>query len=420
MSGRKTLLIALMALTATPAVAAVRLTYMLNGTAVPVAWLSAAFPIRYAVDRRVANTFPLGTAIIDRAFNEWATVADAKITFESAGIVDVKPGENGQNSVTFADDLFKDQNFLAVTTNWYDDSAHIREADIQIDPGVIAAGYNLQLLVEHEAGHLLGLDHSPVLSSVMYPYVGKGGMSTLDSDDKVAIANLYPKGDPTIAGATLKGRVSGDEGAIFAAQVVALNEQGEPVATGLTNQQGEFELEGVPAGTYRLYAEPLDGPFDVRNLSGIWRTAKVISFPTEFVRGGPLRLEPGKVYGNLIVNSAGSIKLNPRWIGAFPPASSEVSLSATPVMITNGQSVAIAVGGDGFISGMTTFEVPNQGVRRISDFSYAGNYVYATFSIAPDAVAGSAVILVKSGNESAALTGALRIAANPRTRVARR
>jgi len=409
------LLVTALALAATPATGSVRLTFQLNGTPVPVSWPASAFPIRYAVDQRVAAAFPAG--VIDRAFNDWTTVSDARVTFQSSGIVSARPGKDGQNSVTYVDDLFKDQNFLALTTNWYDDSGHISEADIQIDPWVVPGGYNLQLLVEHEVGHLLGLDHSAVLSSVMYPFVGRGGLASLDSDDRVGIANLYPNAERMLASATLTGRVVGDNGGIYAAQVVALNGNGEPVASVLTDQQGAFEMQGVPAGTYRLYAEPLDGPVDVHNLSGSWQGAKTYSFPTEFADGGPLRVEAGRIYGNLVVHSVGSVKLNPKWIGAFMPGSSDVNMGATTVALSPGQHLSIAVGGDGFLSGVTTFEIPNQGFHRDSDFSYSGNYLYATFTLSPDTPAGSVVVLVHSGNESAALTGALRVATAVRTRV---
>lgn len=411
---RKLLLVAV-ALAAAPGFASVRLTYQLYGTAVPVAWPASAFPIRFVVDNRVNDAFPQG--VIDRAFNEWTTITDAQVSFQSAGVVaSALPGKDGRNSVTFVDDLFKGQNFLALSTNWYDDTGHMIEADIQIDPSVVPGHYNLQQLVAHEVGHVLGLDHSPVLSSVMYPFVGRGGSAALDSDDIVAIGNLYPKGDPAATTATLAGRVSGDSGGIFAAQVVALSDNGEPVVTALTNQQGEFELDGVPPGTYRLYAEPLDGPVDVRNLSGVWQTAKTYSFPTSFADSGPLRVQAGRVYGNLIVNASGSIKLNPKYVGASAPGSNNISLNAMPLNLSSGQSVAIAVGGDGFVSGMTTFEIPNRGFQRVSDFSYAGNYVSATFNIAADTPAGSVVMLVKSGNELAALTGALRVTGRPRSR----
>lgn len=396
------------ALIAMPALAAVRLTYQLYGTAVPVAWPDGAFPLRYAVDRKVSEAFPAG--LVDRAFTAWTAVPNAKLSFQSAGVVNAQAGKDGQNTVTFVDELFKGQNFLALTTNWYDDTGHVTEADIQIDPSVVPNRYNLQLLVEHEVGHLLGLDHSAVLSSVMYPFVGRGVGATLDSDDVVAIGSLYPRVDPNSNAATLRGHVIGDGGAVYAAQVVALNEAGQPVATALTDRQGIFEIEGIPPGTYRLYAEPLDGPVEVKNLSGTWQLAKTYSFPTAFFDGAPLHVQAGRVYGNLDVTTMGSIKLNPKFIGAFAPGTNNLTLDATPLTVTPGQSIAIAVAGDGFTGGMTTFEVPNPGFHRTSEFSYSGNYVSATFAIASDAPPGSFAVLVKSGNEMAALTGAVRVA----------
>ncbi|HEX9502192.1 MAG TPA: matrixin family metalloprotease [Thermoanaerobaculia bacterium] len=402
------------ALIAMPALAGVRLTYQLYGTAVPVAWPTSAFPVRYSVDRKVADAFPAG--LVDRAFAAWTEVPDARLSFESAGVGNVQAGKNGQNSVTFVDDLFKGQNFLALTTNWYDDTGHITEADIQIDPSVVPNHYNLQLLVEHEVGHLLGLDHSAVLSSVMYPFVGRGAGATLDSDDIVAISSLYPRVDPTATAATLSGHLTGDNGGIYAGQVVALNDKGQPVAAALTNQQGDFEIDGVPPGTYRLYAEPLDGPVEVKNLSGSWQNAKTYSFPTAFFDGAPMRVQTGRVYGNLVLSTMGSIKLNPKFIGAFAPGTNNLSLNATALNVSPGQTISIAVAGDGFISGMTTFEVPNAGFRRTSDFSYSGNYVYANFAIASDAPSGSFAVLVRNGNELAALTGGLRVASQDRGR----
>lgn len=394
--------------------AAVHLVSMVHGAPVNESWAPNAFPIRYVVDSRVNAAFPKG--LIDRAVNEWTTIPGAHISFQDAGVVNgAKPGRDGQNSITYVDDLFADQNFLAVTTNWCDDSGHLAEADIQIDPSVVANGYNLQQLVEHEVGHVLGLDHSGVLSSMMYPFVGKGGVAELDSDDRVAIENLY--GSPH--GATLTGRVTGDDGGVFAAQVVAMNDEGEPIATALTDNDGGFEIDGVPAGTYQIYAEPLDGPVNIQNLSGIWQTAKVATFPTTFASGGPLRIEDGRIYGNVMITVSGTTNLNPRWIGVFAPGSSAVSLNCMPVALAAGQSVNIAVGGDGFISGMTTFDIPNPAFHRVSDFTYAGNYMYATFNVSPLAAPASVSVLVKNGNDTAALTGAMRVTAVARGRSVR-
>jgi hypothetical protein len=97
-----------------------------------------------------------------------------------------------------------------------------------------------------------------------------------------------------------------------------------------------------------------------------------------------------------------------------------VSLAASPAIVHPGDTISLAVGGDGFTSGMTTFDVPNPSFHRVSDFHYAGNYVSATYQIDGNATAASAVVLVKSGNDSAALTGALRVVTRERARVARK
>jgi hypothetical protein len=62
-------------------------------------------------------------------------------------------------------------------------------------------------------------------------------------------------------------------------------------------------------------------------------------------------VQAGRVYGNLILNSAGSIKLNPKFIGAFAPGTNNLTLDATTLTVNAGQSVTIAVAGDGFVGG---------------------------------------------------------------------
>ncbi|HEV8436000.1 MAG TPA: matrixin family metalloprotease [Thermoanaerobaculia bacterium] len=404
----------------TPIFAAVRLTYEFGGKATPVAWPASAFPLQYTVDRKVADKFGVDT--VDRAFSAWTSVPDANITFRDTGVSDgAQAGQNGVSSVTMMDGLFKDQGFIAVTTNWYDTNGSMTEADIQIDSSQVGASYPALATIEHEVGHFLGLDHSPVLSAVMYPYVCKNSPANLDSDDRIAIAAVYPKVDPTSAGATLTGRVTANGSGIFAAQVVAVNDDGEPVATALSDSTGDFILEGVPAGTYRIYAEPLDGPVQPANLDGIYRGAKVTSFATRFVAGGPMTVKSGNVYGNLVVDAGGApVQLNPKYAGLGTSSNgTDFALSAATVSVKPGTTVTLAIGGDGFTSGMTTFQVLSPSMKRTSDFRYGANYVYATFQVASDATGGSSSILVTSGNDTAALTGVLRIDGSPRARAVR-
>ena len=397
------------------------MTYDIGGVATPIEWAPTSFPLHYDIDAKLQQLSPNAAAMVQRAFAAWEAVPNTNIKFVDGGVVAQSDASSSEHiTVTVADDLFRGQGAVAVTNYTYDTkTGRMMDADIRVDPSLFSDGVNSEMALEHEVGHVLGLDHSAVLSSVMYPYVGPDEASApLDTDDRIGIATIYAKGDPTLSGATLTGRVTGDGGGIFAAQVVAVNGQGQPIATALTNAVGDFTMPSVPAGRYRLYAEPLDGPVEIDALQGSWRQAKEVSFPTEFF-GPPMDVQNGKVYGNLIVNAAGSAQLNPKWVGATRAGKTELAISTHPIIVSPGEAITLAVAGDGFVSGMTKFEVLNPAFRRVSDFTWSDNYITAKYEVEPNAEATSAVIMVENGRETAALTGALRVQRLQRARAVR-
>ncbi|HEY0591886.1 MAG TPA: carboxypeptidase regulatory-like domain-containing protein [Thermoanaerobaculia bacterium] len=402
--------------------AAARLVYNLQNRPTPIEWPAGAFPLPFAVSRSAAQNLATGEALVAGAFEAWEGIEGSRVSFRNTGITDAPAGRDGVNVVTVNDALFDESGFVAFTTTWFDQTTGVlQEADIQIDASAAKNGVGLGTLVQHEIGHLLGLDHSGIVSSVMFPWVGPEDLAGLDSDERIALAQIYPEGGGKMGPPRIRGSVRLPRGGVFGAQVVAVDANGAPVSSTLTAADGTFELAGLPPGHYRVYAEPLDGPVETKNLSGVWRDVQT-GFRPGFAP--EIDLQPGgSADGVEIGVNEFPETLNPRWIGAFAPGASEIRLSSTLLSTKQGATVAIAVGGDGIVSGMTQFEVLNPGFTRTSDFAYGPNYVWAAFRVSPDAPTGSVVILARNGNDVAPLTGALRVEASsppPRGRVARR
>jgi hypothetical protein len=97
---RKTLPAILTFAVALPAFSAARLTYQLNGVAVPVSWNNSSFPLRYAIDRRVIGARAGVQDVISRAFAEWTGIDGANLTFAPAGVVDTRTGRTASPSPT--------------------------------------------------------------------------------------------------------------------------------------------------------------------------------------------------------------------------------------------------------------------------------------------------------------------------------
>lgn len=128
-----------------------------------------------------------------------------------------------------------------------------------------AGAHDLGVVLLHELGHAIGLDHSGALDSVMSPVVElevQGGVDAarrLSADDVATVAMAYPAVEREVAPSYLAGAVMRDGVAVAKAHVMAFDRAGRVAAAGLSGMDGRYRLM-VGEGEYRLAVEPLDGP----------------------------------------------------------------------------------------------------------------------------------------------------------------
>ncbi|MBP8273211.1 MAG: carboxypeptidase regulatory-like domain-containing protein [Acidobacteria bacterium] len=257
-----------------------------NGTSVTARWSN--MPIRYFVkNRAAANVTPtqLQTALT-QSFDAWAAVPTASVSATFTGFTNAEPvREDGATVVGFQvhDEL---ERTLGATSFTVDrTTGALVEADIFLnsffDWSVATAGetnrFDVQSILTHEVGHLLGLGHSLLgeteiraqggrrvigKRSVMFPIayaVGTVLDRTLQDDDKAGISESYPTAPFLKQSGSIAGRVTLDGVGIFGAHVVAFNTKTQQTVGGFSlNASGDFVISGLTPGIYVLRVEPLD------------------------------------------------------------------------------------------------------------------------------------------------------------------
>jgi hypothetical protein len=212
-----------------------------------------------------------------RALSRWASLSNITfvVTWSSATSISPADAGDGISLLTIAstpeNDAFNFETTTGRTRVFFD------PADISINPRPRAEDgtqlqfstdgtpgtYDLEATFTHEIGHLLGLDHSAVLSSTMQErqaFNGTFGLPalterTLSEDDRQKVRSLY--------GSRLKvGRIEGKlvdnrtpgaltplDGVHIWAESVA---NGRVIASDITVADGTYKLEGLEPGQYRI------------------------------------------------------------------------------------------------------------------------------------------------------------------------
>lgn len=250
-------------------------------------WLDAAMPIRYYVTNR---DVPGVTAIqlqttADKSFAAWTNVPNVTARTQFGGFVSANPlVADGTNVIGFLSRPDLDH-VLGMATFSYDlTTGVISESDIflnSIFPWSVAdvgdsARYDVQSVLTHEIGHLLGLGHSalgetqPVTGgrtilgkrAVMFPIAyPRGNLEdrTLEPDDASAVADVYGSSEARRTLGQISGRVTLNGTGLLGAHVTVFNPGTGALYAGYTlDNQGRFVIGGLPVGLYIVRAEPLD------------------------------------------------------------------------------------------------------------------------------------------------------------------
>lgn len=156
-------------------------------------------------------------AAVTRAFQHWAELpctggGTASITFTQTEDVACKKSQYNANAPNVNVVLFQDTDWtyrgidgtLAKTSVTYNDqTGEIYDADIEVnsdnnpltlvDPPKTVK-YDLEAIMTHEAGHFLGIAHSPEPDAVMYASYAPGSISQrkVTQDDVDALCAIYP------------------------------------------------------------------------------------------------------------------------------------------------------------------------------------------------------------------------------------
>ena len=219
-------------------------------------------------------------AAVRRALQSWSDAAGIQFLETTTSNEQISPANDGDGvnliTVSAANAAeFENSDAPARTRVFFDSGGTIIEADIALNPSAQFSDdgtfgtYDLESTFAHEIGHLLGLPHSGVIGATMQPRQAKNGLygspaftqRSLSATDINAVRALYSEQSTyaSISG-RLTSNTSGRARSVFGAQMFAEDvSTGAVVASSISSTAGAYRVDGLSAGVYRVFAQPLDG-----------------------------------------------------------------------------------------------------------------------------------------------------------------
>jgi len=378
-----------------------------------------------------------------RALERWAGVADIQFLETRSTAQGISPQNAGDriNLITVSAEnaaVFFANEHAGRTRVFADSGGAIIEADIALNPNLLFSSdatpgtYDLESTFTHEVGHLLGLAHSAVIGATMQPRQAQNGVyglpaftqRTLSDDDVTGVRSLYGSrgGTGSVSGRLISNAFPGQSQPVFGGHVFAEDAlTGRVIAGSVTLASGEYRLDALMPGNYRLIGQSLDGPIGARDIAPLGGSSANPaetrpSFRTLMLSGQSstqLTTITANVAASLgfFVSSSPPPTLRPQVIGM----NGELSTAALP--LEAGRTYTIYVGGEGVdqilangCSITSPFISVNPATLMEEEFDTAYPVISFEVTVAPDTPPGDySIRLQLSSGELAYLPGALTI-----------
>ena len=136
---------------------------------------------------------------------------------------------------------------------------------------------DIQAVLTHEFGHMLGMNHSPLLAATMYPFVALYHRH-LSWDEKAFAAAYYPAGSKSLG--SISGTVTlGSSPVKYGLVTLTDVSGGGKTISSITGADGTYSVQ-VPPGVYNVYAEPFNSFIGATNIYSLTSPTQTID-PTQ-------------------------------------------------------------------------------------------------------------------------------------------
>jgi uncharacterized protein (TIGR03437 family) len=295
------------------------------------------------------------------------------------------------------------------------------DSDIVISPAYSfstdgSTDYDLQSVMTHELGHLLGANHTGVLAGVMFQFNTRKRFLT---DDELQFANgVYPSSASPASG-TISGKITADGAPVPSAVLTASDKSTGITVGGLAGTDGSYSIS-APPGSYQVFTSPLNGlllngalPLNFYLSQDQLNAALAAKFQATLA-AGPVTVTAGTSSSADIAATAGASTLGTPIVSASNVNGSPFALGAFggPVTIPSGQAVDFILAGAGYDASLkdSNFTIYGKGVAvrtgsvRIDNNNSYNGFKFLRVTLDVDAVSSPTVaslMITVNGNSLA-------------------